>query len=377
MSPTIPEEPYQDFSSRIFSRSIQDPQPTRVQFEITYRCNIHCVHCYTDPFNTPMHHRRELRFEEILRIFDELADAGIFWMTLTGGEAFVHPKFKQIYKEAKSRGFLLHLYSNATTVTDELAEFLASDPPFTIDVSCHGATPETFDKVTQVPGSFHRFREGVQRLLDRGLPLKIKTKAMTVNSHELGKIKAFVESFGLEFNLYTTIHPRLDGDLSSTQYRLSPQEILKLETGQALEVDEEDEKCTRQDPDDLSSSYFQAPRDDQIFRCGCGTNTITINPYGILRACTHTTWPEFDLRTMHLREAFARLVGEIRKARYTGESPCRTCRVHTLCDKNPTMAVHEAGSMEAPVKHHCDVAFGRADRLVAISEKGEPSANSL
>ena len=112
MSPTIPEEPYQDFSSRIFSRSIQNPQPTRVQFEITYRCNIHCVHCYTDPFNTPMHHRRELRFEEILRIFDELADAGIFWMTLTGGEAFVHPKFKQIYKEAKSRGFLLHLYSN-------------------------------------------------------------------------------------------------------------------------------------------------------------------------------------------------------------------------------------------------------------------------
>lgn len=367
MSPGIPEEQYGEFSRRVFSRSATDPQPTRVQFEITYRCNIHCVHCYTDPFNTPMHLRRELSVEEIIRIFDELADAGVLWMTITGGEAFVHPQFKQIYKEAKARGFLLSLFSNATTITETLADFLAADPPFTIDVSCHGATPEIFDAVSQVPGSFKRFQEGVRRLLDKGLPVKVKTKAMTLNRAELPKIKAFVESFGLEFNLYTVIHPRLDGDVSSIQYRLSPEEIIELEFGNALAADASEERCALDEtPLTQDASVYERPPDDRLFRCGCGTNTITISPYGILRACTHTTWPAYDLRTMRVREAFEQLVEAVRQARYTGESPCQACPVYTLCDKNPVAALHEAGSMESPVPHYCDVAFGKAARLESL-----------
>ena len=377
MSTGISEEQYGEFSRRLFSRTARDPQPTRVQFEITYRCNIHCMHCYTDPFNTPMHLRRELAVSEILRIFDELADAGVLWMTITGGEAFVHPQFKRIYQEAKARGFILHLFSNATVISEDLAEFLAADPPFTIDVSCHGATPETFEKVTQVAGSFRRFQDGIRRLLARGLPLKIKTKAMTVNRHELPKIKAFVESLGLQFNLYTTIHPRLNGDLSSTQYRLSPKEIVELELGEALVADEWEERCGNEGTPTSSGAAFNAPPDDRLFRCGCGTNTITINPYGILRACTHTTWPAFDLRTMDFMDAFGRLVEAIRQARYTDESPCRSCPVYTLCDKNPAMALHEAGSVEAPVKHFCDVAFGKAEKMgLFTGHRNGETANS-
>jgi len=363
----VPEEPYGEFSKRIYTRGVEEPQPTRVQFEMTYRCNIHCVHCYTDPFNTPTHLRRELVLDEILRLFDELKDAGVLWMTLTGGEPFVHPNFRQIYKEAKAKGFILHLFSNATMITEDLADFLAADPPFTIDTSCHGATPETFDRITQVPGSFKRFQEGVRRLLERDLPVKVKTKAMTVNSHELPKIKAFIEGLGLKFNLYTVIHPRLDGDLSSTQYRLSPEETIALEFGNALASDEAEERCASETCDSSLEDVFERPPDDRMFRCGCGTTSITISPYGILRACTHTTWPAYDLRTMHIPEAFKRLVEEIHQARYTGETPCRTCPVYTLCDKNPVMAVHEAGSMEAPVKHYCDIAFGKAEKMASLN----------
>ena len=366
MKTPIPEQEYRDFSERIFTRSVEVPQPTRVQFEITYRCNIHCVHCYTDPFNTPIHLRRELTLDELLRIFDELKEAGTLWMTITGGEAFVHPHFKKIYKEAKGRGFVLSLFSNATTITDALANFLAEDPPFTIDVSCHGATAETFERITQVPGSFKRFQEGVRRLLDRGLPVKVKTKAMTANRHELPKIKSLIESFGLDFNLYSVIHPRLNGDLSSTEYRLSSEEILDLQLGDALAAAEAEERCASKESSLPKDDIFETPPDDRMFRCGCGTNSITISPYGILRACTHTTWPEYDLKMMHVTEAFRRLVDEVREARYRGETPCRRCPVYTFCDKHPVMAAHEAGSMEAPVKHYCDVAFGKAERLSAL-----------
>ncbi|MBI4124632.1 MAG: radical SAM protein [Deltaproteobacteria bacterium] len=339
----------------MFNRSVAGQLPTRVQFELTYRCNIHCVHCYTDPFNALPHLRRELALEEILRILDELKAAGVFWITLTGGEAFVHPQFRKIYLEAGKRGFILHLYTNATTVTEDLADFLAEHPPFTIDVSCHGATEETFERITQVRGSFKRFQEGVRRILRRNLPLKIKTKAMTENRHELNKIKAWVEGLGQKFNLYTTIHPRLNGDLSSTAYRLSPEEILDLEQSD-LPVEQETDRCQKE-------LFPSPPPDDRLFRCGCGTNSCTISPYGVLRACTHTTWPQRDLKTMLFQQAFSELAKEIRQAVYRGDTPCRSCHVYRFCDKNPVTARIEAGSMEAPVEHYCDLAYGRAERM--------------
>ncbi len=369
MTMSIPDAEYRDFSRRIFHRSIVHAQPTRMQLEITYRCNIHCVHCYTDPFNTPAHLRQELAVRDLLRIFDELADAGVLWVTITGGEAFVHPHFRQIYTEARRRGFLVSLYSNGTTISESLADFLANDPPFTIDLSLHGATPETFERVTQVPGSFRPFRDGLGRLLERDLPVRIKTKAMGMNRHELAKIKALVEGLGLDFNVSATIHPRLDGDLSSTEHRLSPGAIVELDLDGTGALEDAADTCAGDRGERAAGPALEPPPDDRLFRCGCGTNTATISPYGMLRACTHTTWPAFDLKTMPFLEAFARLVEAIRSARYTGESPCRTCPVYTLCEKNPVMAEHEAGSMEAPVTHYCDVAFGKA---ATLAQRGLP-----
>lgn len=352
---------YRDFSRRVWDKSVARTFPTRVQFEITYRCNIHCVHCYTDPFNTPVRLRREMSFDEILRLFDELQEAGVLWMLLTGGEALVHPRFREIYSAAKKRGFLITLFSNGTTVTDELADFLAADPPFKLEVSCHGSTDETFERVTQVPGSFRRFREGIRRILDRGLPLRIKTKAMKVNYEELARIKEFVESLGLEFNLSHQIYPRLNGDTSSVQYRLAPEEIVDLEFGDPFGTEGEGETCEEKKEAKDSDSFFAPPSDDRLFRCGCGTNSLTISPYGILRACTFTVWPSFDLKVLPLRTAFSHLAETIRRAHYEGASPCRLCPVHRFCDKNPAMALYEAGSMEAPVKERCDIAYAKAE----------------
>lgn len=359
---SIQEQGYKDFNERIWSASMAGPYPTRAQFEITYRCNIHCVHCYTDPFNSPVCLRRELSLEQIVEILDQLKEAGVLWLTLTGGEAVTHPQFKRIYRAAKARGFIVNLFSNATVITNEIADFLATDPPFKLEVSCHGATEETFDRITQIPGSFKRFREGIRRILDHGLPLRIKTKAMTLNRNELGEIKKFVENLGAAFNLYTTIYPRLNGDLSSTKYRLTPEETLHLQFRDGT-IDEEEKDLCEIEPLAESRKGLQGPSDDRLFRCGCGTNSITINPYGILRACTFTTWPQYDLKTTALREAFDQLVREIRLARYEGKTPCKACPAYLFCEKNPAMALYEAGSMQAPVEYFCEVAFGKAEKF--------------
>jgi radical SAM protein with 4Fe4S-binding SPASM domain len=361
----LAEESYAHFTARIFERTAGErPRPTACQFEITYRCNIHCVHCYTDPFNTPMQLRQELSYEQIVGLLDQLAAAGVLWLLLTGGEAFLHPRFRDIYQAAKARGFVITLFSNATVLTDGLIDFLAEDPPFKIEVSLHGATRETFERITQVPGSFDRCITGLRKMAARGLPLKVKTKAMTLNHEELPAIRNLVESLGLQFNLYTSIFPRLNGDISSTDYRLSGAEIVDLEFAKELE---DGDRCQPAVADD--EAIPTTPPNDRLFRCGCGTNSFTISPYGMLRACTFTTQPTYDLKTISFEDAFNRMVEAIQNARYSGESPCRTCTAYVHCEKNPVSAQHETGSMEAPVPHFCDVAFSRQAKIAALAGK--------
>ncbi|TMI73860.1 MAG: radical SAM protein [Bacillati bacterium ANGP1] len=67
--------------------------PVSGQWELTCRCNLRCVMCYTDCFNTPDRLREELSFHEIVRIMDEIQEAGCLEITLTGGEPLARKGF--------------------------------------------------------------------------------------------------------------------------------------------------------------------------------------------------------------------------------------------------------------------------------------------
>src|SRR2546422_812159 len=99
--------------------------PLACQWEITCRCNLRCVMCYTDCFNRPDLIRNELSTSEILRIMDELAAAGCLDLVLTGGEPLARPDFFDIYERAKENGFLTTLFTNGTLITETVAHRLA------------------------------------------------------------------------------------------------------------------------------------------------------------------------------------------------------------------------------------------------------------
>jgi len=92
-SRTIRTVEYKDFSLRLHRRYWQRERVIKAQMEITYRCNLHCVHCYTDPYNKREFFPRELTLTEIKRIIDEMAELEILFLNLTGGEICVHPNF--------------------------------------------------------------------------------------------------------------------------------------------------------------------------------------------------------------------------------------------------------------------------------------------
>ena len=352
----IPTVEYRDFSLKIHTRYGQIDRVIKAQMELTYRCNLHCVHCYTDPYNAREFFSREMTFAEITRILDEMADLEILYLNLTGGDIFMRSDFFQIYDYAYRKGFLLMLYTNGTLFTRAIVDRLKQAPPFSIDISCHSVNEGAFDRFTQVPGSFRQFMKGMELLRSSGLPFCFKTKAMNWNKEEIPQIRYFVESFGQSFGFSTSLSPRLNGDLSSLEYRLSPEDLRVLDD---QEQDREDEEEPCNEPYTAGASP-----PERLYRCGCATNGIHINARGELGTCTMQYEHRASLREHTLQDAIAKVFGEVRARRYTTTSPCRTCAIYLFCAKTPSDARRETGDAEAPIPYDCDVALDRAERAL-------------
>jgi radical SAM protein with 4Fe4S-binding SPASM domain len=347
----VKQRSYGDVSSELFRSSGED-HLIRAQIEPTYACNLHCLHCYTDCFNRPELLADELSTDEVLDTLDQLQALGVLWLCLTGGEILERPDFFEIYDAATDRGFLVTLFSNGTSIGEAEADRLASRPPFSIELSLHGATAETVDRFTQVPGSFERQKDGLRRLLERDLPVKLKTCGTRLNLHELDDVKAFVESRGLAFRLDTAIYPRLNGDTTPTLQRLSPLDRVQVERHFAGDL--ETGECPLRDPP-------REPAPARLYRCGCGSNTVHVDPHGHVGACTWQREPRFCLREAPLEGNVQTLFARIRKVAYQGSTACRRCEIHNFCDKKPGVAAAETGDAEAPVPHFCETAQLRAE----------------
>jgi len=81
-----------------------------VHWEITYRCNERCVHCYNpgaahSPHEKPERETDELTPAEALTLLDDLRDAGVFRLTLSGGEVKLRRDFWGLVSAARDRGF--------------------------------------------------------------------------------------------------------------------------------------------------------------------------------------------------------------------------------------------------------------------------------
>jgi hypothetical protein len=114
----IPEVSYAQFLSEIGVESRRIPIDGIL--ETTFRCNLNCVHCYVnEPASSREVRERELPLPRLLRVVDEIAEAGCLNLLLTGGEVLLRPDFKDLYVYILRRGIRVTIFTNGTLVTDE------------------------------------------------------------------------------------------------------------------------------------------------------------------------------------------------------------------------------------------------------------------
>lgn len=288
----LAEKSQEKWKPKFFSDAPDTRFPWACQWELTCRCNLKCVMCYTDCFNTPERIRQELSTQEIFRILGELQEAGCMEIVFTGGEPMSRPDFMEIYDEAHRQGFFITLFTNGTLITPPIADHWAVARPKSVEISLHGISREVFEGVTQIPGSLQRCLSAIQLLINHGIPVVLKTVGLPLNKGEVLAIKRYAESLGTDVQWKFGQYMRDDLARSGapSRFQLSEEELWDIE---------------KQDPDLCKAKSEEIPRAEQDkTSCGGGKRKFHIDAYGQLQLCSNNRRAGYDLRRGSLRHGF-------------------------------------------------------------------------
>lgn len=350
-------EPYAEFSRIVHGEVVRSATPIDGTIEVTHRCPLACVHCCNNlPLADAPARRREMTLEEHRRIVDEIAEAGCLWLLYTGGEIFVRPDFPDIYRRAKEAGLLVTLFTNGVLVDERIADVLAEWRPFVVEITLYGAARATYERLTGRPGTYDRCRRAIELLLERRVPLKLKTVAVTVNRTEVFEMARLAESLGLEFKFDAMICPRIDRSHAPLAARLSPAEVVALDLRDPVRVLE-----WRRLGASCGPGVPTQTATPTLYGCGGGLHSFAIDPYGRLAICTLSTAESWDLRKGSFREGWETFLRGVRARPARRVTKCAFCSLQAMCGMCPANGEIENGDPEAPVEFLCETAHLRAE----------------
>jgi len=341
----------QEVNEKALARNI----PLSVQLDLTYRCNERCVHCYLDHDD-----HGEMTTAEIKHLLDELADAGVFVLSLSGGEIFLRKDFFEILEYARlQKQFCVKLKTNAIVVREREAARLREIGVESIQISIYSHRAEVHDGITVVPGSLRRSLDAARFLKSQGLRVIFANVLMVQNVQDYQGMRALAEELGVECTLDPTITPMMDGNRSVLSLGIGHETLRQVFRDQAL-VGEVDEFCAI--PALGENSLSALP-------CSAGHTSCYVSPYGDVFPCV-----QFPLLTGNVRKQkfldiwrHSEKMNEVRSIRVKDLTTCTSCTHVGSCTRCPGLAYME-GNMRGPSSQDCEKSFART---------GVPSANML
>jgi radical SAM protein with 4Fe4S-binding SPASM domain len=172
-------------------------RPYVISWNLTYRCNLACEHCYLDAGGAPQvgtenfADRSELGTDECFRVIDDIAAFAPECLTiLTGGEPLLRRDILEIVRRASERELWVVVGTNGVKITENLAKRLAEAGARGLSLSLDALDPDRHDRFRKVRGAWRNTVEGAEILHRAGLPFIVQT---TAGSHNLGELEAIAD----------------------------------------------------------------------------------------------------------------------------------------------------------------------------------------
>jgi radical SAM protein with 4Fe4S-binding SPASM domain len=320
--------------------------PLSVQLDLTYRCNERCVHCYLDHDD-----HGEMTTAEIKNLLDQMAEAGVFYLTVSGGEILMRRDFFEILEYARERTFSIKLKTNGILIRKQEADRIKALGVQSVQISIYSHVPEVHDAITKFPGSLAQSIEAVRRLRAHGIRVILANVLMVQNAADYEGVKALAAELGAQFIMDPTVTPMMDGDRSILKLNVDESALREVFRNEAL-VGNVEEFCAPP----------KGPNEDDLdmLPCSAGHTACYVSPYGDVYPCVQFPLPSGNVRRMKFVDIWrdSPELNEVRSITLRDMPSCSQCTHGGSCTRCPGLAYLE-GNMRGPSSQDCEKSYAR------------------
>lgn len=321
----------------IRERAFNVTTPTAAFLYVENKCHMKCDHCYESEFSHPPEYR--ISVNEYDRIFDELREMNVLWLTFSGGEVFLRRDFLDIVELAHKKRFSTIVYTSGTLINEAKADRMAELKVGRVEISVYSHDPEVHDRFTKTPRSHERSLNAARLLRERGIPVMFKTCIMTFNVDYLEEYAKMAEDAGVMWKFDPKISPKMDGDLSPLKYAVSPEKMAEVFANPKLQLmnpDRAGEICNGE------SRFSKSPNGST---CSAATTSLTIGADGGIYPCPAFTLHGGNVKEQSVQDIWygSELLNDVRKTKNKDLTKCGSCDLKEGCGPCQAYAYIENG----------------------------------
>lgn len=335
----------QDFDDELREICGQNNTLEHAYFELTYRCNARCIHCYEEhcPNSTG-----ELAFDEICHTLEELRAMNTMQVTFTGGEVSMRRDFIDICRHATQLGFVVHVYTNGTGFSNDELEALAAMNLGSVSVSLYGPDAAAHDAITRLPGSFDRAHATLAFFKRHSVRTCVKTILLTKTLPGMRELIDLVAAEGHELELSLQVLASQTGTYDADALRVHDVEELA--------------RIIRYEQKAMGRTTPRIEPGTRKHVCGVG-RSLNITPTGDITPCNVLTTPVGNVRKTSVEQVWRRS-RELAVLRCLHRnhlcSKCRSCDLFDYCLYCPGQSWREMGTISIPCPANCELARAKA-----------------
>lgn len=169
-----------DFDSMLWSRAINEfyahQFPRQMTLSLTLRCQLACPFCVSADLDQVVE-CQDMDVDNVERILDWGASAGVTRIGFSGGEPTLHPRFGEILDQVRQRDMELFLASNGL-VSQECLRLLQSAAPLAV-------TFHLTDVVWRDSNAFDDWRKSVARLQSESTRVSLRYNLSSCDQREV------------------------------------------------------------------------------------------------------------------------------------------------------------------------------------------------
>ena len=306
--------------------------PKSVVWEITFACNMRCLHCGTAAGKI---RPDELTSKEALDLIDELVALGSEELTLSGGEPLLRPDWRSLAARIVEKGAKAYLISNGYAVTKEVVRDFKKLGFTNVGISFDGSE-KNHNYIRQRDDSWEKALNAMRLMTQEGVKYCAVSQISNLNLADLETIRDLLVEVGCKqwrIQMTTSTGRMREQDnmvLSLDNYPGFVDRIIELRKDNRIQVN------YGENIGYYGCKGYELLGDGGYFGCYAGTRVAGISSNGNVKGCLsmQEEFVEGNIRDSSFTEIWNNPDGFAYNRKFTRETAtgfCYNCKYLPLC----------------------------------------------